>query len=316
MSADPTCTGYVVQCDFDHPENLTPGFHTGKTGLYIIWPNSLRLVDFDGAAFDRSQEITQGHIQGLFERISGRSDLKITKVHLATTFTDRCKQAANYRKGRILLAGDAAHIHSPLGAQGLNVGLGDAMNLGWKLASTIRGSSQDLTLLNTYETERHPVGAWALQWTHAQIATRQPTPYGAAMQSLVREFIDTLDGTNLFIDRFWGLSQRYYFDGVQHPLVGCSAPDFEMLDGERLGPRMDSGRGLLVDFGDEAVLKGLVVGTKYENRVEYLRTRAKDQRGIRALLVRPDGVVAWAVEDDDKLDVDTARDALERWFGC
>ncbi|TGO17897.1 hypothetical protein BTUL_0014g00930 [Botrytis tulipae] len=150
----------------------------------------------------------------VMNRVTGITDLEITTVHLVSSYTDRSKQATSYRKGRILLAGDAAHIHSSLGAQGLNVGLGDAMNLGWKQATTIRQEAisnknpVDLTLLDIYENERHPVGAWVLGWTRAQVAMLQPDLYGAAIQTLRRDLIDTPVGTNLFLDRIWGLSQR------------------------------------------------------------------------------------------------------------
>lgn len=157
-----------------------------------------------------------------------------------------------------------------------------------------------------------------LEWTRAQVAMLQPDLYGAAVQTLIRDLIDTTDGTNLFIDRIWGLSQRYNLgDGEAqvHPLVGCSAPDFELHDGSRLGPKLDKGRGLLVDFGNGVTLKELTVGGKYEARVDYLSVDAMDKRGLRALLVRPDGAVAWVAEDNVKPDIDAAKAALEQWFG-
>src|SRR5262249_57707332 len=101
------------------------------------------------------------------------TDVTLGAVHLAATWTDRSHQATTYRKGRVLLAGDAAHIHSPLGGQGLNLGLGDAMNLGWKLAATIRGDAPD-GLLDTSTPHRHPVGARILDWTRAQVALMRP----------------------------------------------------------------------------------------------------------------------------------------------
>ncbi|MCJ1439581.1 MAG: hypothetical protein MMC23_000060 [Stictis urceolatum] len=324
VGTEATFTGYAVECDFDRPERLKQGFNVTPNGLCITSPNALRLMDFDGAAFDRTQKITMEHIQDVFERISGGTDVKITAMRLASSFTDRCKQATRYRKGRVLLAGDAAHIHSPIGAQGLNTGLGDAMNLGWKLAATIRrrlevdGTEENLTLLDTYQGERHPAGARALDWTRVQVATLQPGPYGATLQALVRDIIDTTDGANLFIDRFWGLSQQYNLGEDKenaHPLVGCSAPDFEIEDGSRLGPKLSGGRGMLIDFEDGAALKGLIVGGKYEARVDYAGMSAKNKRGIRALLIRPDGFVAWAAEDNVTPDLDAATAALERWFG-
>ncbi|KAI1377824.1 monooxygenase [Hypoxylon crocopeplum] len=315
VGTEPEFTGYAIMADLDHPERLERGFNLSKGGMYIfVFGGSFFLLDFDGAAFDRKQEITKEHIQDVMDRVTG-IDVKITKLHHVSSFTDRSMQAKTYRKGRVLLAGDAAHIHSPLGAQGLNLGLGDAMNLGWKLGATVRAAKSgagpvDLTLLDTYEKERHAIAAWVLEWTRAQVLTLKPDLFGAAIRKLVQDLIDTTDGTNLFIDRVWGLSQRYDLGG-EHPLVGSSVPDFELLDGSRLGPKLERARGALVDFSDDADLKELA--TKYEAKVDYIGGGAKDQLGLRALLVRPDGIVAWIAEE--KPDVEAAKAALERWFG-
>lgn len=332
VGTEATLTGYPVRCEWDHPEKLKPGFHLtkpGQPGMYIIGPDALYLTDFDGGAFNpREHEITKEHIQDVFDRVTGITDVKITKLHIASAFTDRCKQATHYRKGRILLAGDAAHIHSPIGAQGLNLGLGDAMNLGWKLAATIRREKAqsdddntpltDLSLLDTYESERHPIGEWVLEWQRAQVSILKPDPWGAAIQNVIRDLVKTTDGANLFLDRFMGLSQRYDLgdgEALAHELVGGSAPDFELEDGSRLGRKMEGGKGVLVDFEGQAMMKELVVGGKYEARVDYVGLGARDRRGLRALLVRPDGVVAWVVEDAKEPDLVAAKAALERWFG-
>ena len=319
-------TGYAVQCDWADPDKVKPGFHHAKAGMYIVSPNSLHIMDFDCGAFDRTQEIIIDHLGSILSNVSGMPDMKdmeISKIHIASAFTDRCKQATDYRKGRIMLAGDAAHIHSPIGAQGLNLGLGDAMNLGWKLAATLRqeaesgGVPADLSLLDTYKSERHPVGEWALDWTRAQVSTMQPNEYGAAIRTLVKDLIDTTDGTNLLIDRHWGLSQRYDLgdeEAHKHPLVGSSAPDLEMLDGSRLGSKMESGRGLLIDLEDNAVLKHLIVGRKCEARVKYISISAIDTRGLRALLIRPDGIVAWLADTHSEPNIQAAKTALDKWF--
>src|SRR3954449_12196411 len=115
---------------------------------------------------------------------------KINALKVASTWTDRSKQATTYRKGRVLLAGDAAHIHSPLGGQGLNLGLGDALNLGWKLAATLRGDAPS-GLLDSYTAERHPVGARILDWTRAQVALMRPTPGSRALEAVMRDLMDT-----------------------------------------------------------------------------------------------------------------------------
>ena len=280
-------------------------------------------MDFDGGAFDRSKDITIDHIQSMFERISGITDIKVAKVHLASAFTDRCKQATTYRKSRILLAGDAAHIHGPVGSQGLNLGLGDAMNLGWKLAATNRrekssqdGASVDMTLLDSYERERRPVGEWVLEHTRAQVAILQPDPYAQAGQKLMRDFIDTIDGTNLLIDRQWGLSQRYALGDTEaesHPIVGCSAPDFEFNDGTRLASKLEAGRGLLVDLYGGSDSEPSLDPREYAS-VDYFSLATKDARGLHLMLIRPDGIIAWVAEHDEEADLASYSTALHRWF--
>ncbi|KAF3058719.1 Anhydrotetracycline monooxygenase [Daldinia childiae] len=301
VGTEPTFTGFAVQADLDQPEKLKIGFNPTEDGMYVMMrAGNFHLLDFDGGFFDRTQNVTEEHIQDVVGRVTG-TDVKIAKLHHASSFTDRCKQAARYRNGRVLLAGDAAHIHSPLGGQGLNLGLGDAVNLGWKLAATVRASRSrygpvDLSLLDTYEQERRPFAAWVLEWTRAQVTVLKPGPHGAALRQLVSDLIDTDDGHNLFLGRVWGLSQRHDL-GDPHPLVGASAPDFEFSDGSRLGPKLEGARGLIVDFGDDVRLKKLAGG---------------DQLGLSALLVRPDGIVAWVTEES--LDIEGAKAALARWF--
>ncbi|TDZ22865.1 Monoogygenase [Colletotrichum sidae] len=310
---DATLTGYVIHCDLDHPERLSPGFQPTKQGMYIFRkPGALYLMDFDGGA-GQTREPSQQRLQEVMERVVGRTDIKLEKVHLASAFTDRGKQATTYRKGRVLLAGDAAHIHPPLGAQGMNAGLGDAMNLGWKLAATVRGEEKGVrafTVLDTYTSERHPVGQWVLEWNYAQVAALKPDVTGYAVQKLMRDLIATDDGTNYFIDNVWGLSQRYGDGEGVHPVVGRSAPDFTFKDGSRLGPKLEGGRGLFIDFEDVDLEKAV----KRFERVDYLGQNVEDRRGIRALLIRPDGFVAWAVEEGDEPDAEGLETELKKWF--
>src|SRR5689334_9073468 len=181
------------------------------------------MVDFDGGSFDRTQPLTIDHVQTVLRRVAG-ADVTLAALRLATSWTDRAFQATAYRNGRVLLAGDAAHIHSPLGGQGLNLGLGDAMNLGWKLAATIRGHAP-ADLLDSYFDERHPVGADVLDWSRAQAAIMRPSRSSRALGAIVRDLISTRDGATYFAERAWGVSLRYDL-GSDHPLVGRSAPDF------------------------------------------------------------------------------------------
>ncbi len=176
VGTGPLFTGYVAEVTFAGPDRLPMGYNLTGTGMFLRTPfeGYLGMLDFDGGAFDRSGPLTREHLQSVLRRVSG-TDVTLDDVHHASSFTDRAMQVTSYRNGRVLLAGDAAHIHSPLGGQGLNLGVGDAMNLGWKLAATLHGTAPE-GLLDTYTTERHPVGAAVLDWSRAQVATMAPAP--------------------------------------------------------------------------------------------------------------------------------------------
>jgi hypothetical protein len=277
--------------------------------MYTFAPSgTIAMVDFDGGAFHRTEPITIEHAQKVLRRVSC-TDVTITALRLAATWTDRAHQATTYRKGRVLLAGDAAHIHSPLGGQGLNLGLGDALNLGWKLAATIRRQAP-ADLLDSYSHERHPVGARILDWSRAQVAIMRPTPGSRALQAIIRDLIDTRDGATYFAERVRGVSLRYDLGG-SHPLVGRSAPDFKLLDGTTVGERLRTAKGLLLDFDARAPLQ--VLASRWSDRIDYVAGDARDRLGLSAVLVRPDGFVAWAC--DDAPDHEEVAQAVSRWFG-
>ncbi len=308
VGTEPEFTGYSVEVEFADPGRLPLGRHHTPTGMYTQWqPGVFGIADFDGGAFHRTQPLTCEHVEAVLRRVSG-TDVTLKALNIASTWTDRSMQATTYRKGRVLLAGDAAHTHSPLGGQGLNLGLGDAMNLGWKLAATIRGGAPD-GLLDSYTTERHPVGARILDWTRAQVASMRPDRNSRALQAVLRDLIDTPDGATYFAERVWGVSLRYDL-GEEHPLVGRSCPDFELEDGTRLGTLLREGSGLLLDFGRQASLGAL--DSLWGDRVRYVVGDAKDRLGLSALLVRPDGFVAWA-SDTTPAREDVTR-AAARWF--
>ncbi len=308
---EPEFTGYTASAKIADPEKLRPGFNLTETGLYVVGPGPDRIgmVEFDDASFDRTQTITLESLQAVLRRVSG-TDVTLTSMEVASTYTDRARQATTYRKGRVLLAGDAAHVHSPLGGQGLNTGIADAMNLGWKLAATIQGWAPD-GLLDTYTEERHPIGAWALDWTRAQVAIMRPDPHARAIASVIRDLIQTREATTYFVEKMSGMSMRYSLPG-DHPLIGCSVPDFEFEDGTRLGERLHNGKGLLLDLTEGKKLHDL--GQSWRARLNYVSTQVKDNKGLTALLVRPDGFVAWVAESESNLR--TAKESTERWFGC
>jgi 2-polyprenyl-6-methoxyphenol hydroxylase-like FAD-dependent oxidoreductase len=307
---EPEFTGYTASVDIADPEKLRPGFNLTENGMYINGPgpNRIGVVAFDDASFDRTQTVTLENLQEVLRCVSG-TDVTLTAVHVASSYTDRARQATTYRKGRVLLAGDAAHIHSPLGGQGLNTGIGDAMNLGWKLAATVHGWAPE-GLLDTYTAERHPVGAWALDWTRAQVAIMKPDPHARAIASVIRDLMQTKEATTYFVEKISGIWVHYNLGG-DHPLIGRSAPDFEFEDGTRLGSLLHDGKGVLLDLGENKELSAL--GQTWKARLKYVSAKAKDSKGLTAVLVRPDGFVAWATESEP--DVSAAEQSIARWFG-
>jgi 2-polyprenyl-6-methoxyphenol hydroxylase-like FAD-dependent oxidoreductase len=307
---EPEFTGYTTQVDIADPEKLGPGRNVTPTGMYMqSQPGYVLIQDFDGGAFHNSEKsITREHVQEVLRRISN-TDVTINALHIATTWTDRARQATTYRNGRVLLAGDAAHIHAPLGGQGLNLGLGDAMNLGWKLAATIREKAPE-GLLDSYYTERHPIGAQVLDWSRAQVAIMGTSPAARALNAIIRDLMDTRDGATYIAGRVWGVNLHYNFGGG-HPLEGQGVPNFELEGGTRIGELMHDGQGILLDFDGNAALRTLV--GEYGDRMKYVTGRAKEQLGLSAVLIRPDGFIAWACEG--KPDIDSAERSATHWFG-
>ena len=305
---EPEFTGYTTKMEIADPEKLRPGRNMTDEGMYLqSQPGFLMIQDFDGGAFhDSGKPITREHVQEVLRRISN-TDVTITTLHIATTWTDRARQATTYRNGRVLLAGDAAHIHAPLGGQGLNLGLGDAMNLGWKLAATIHGKAPE-SLLDSYEIERHPIGIQVLDWSRAQVAIMKPNPAARALNAIIRDLIDTHDGATYFAGRVWGIFTHYDL-GDSHPLVGYSVPNFEFEDGTTIGELMLDGRGVLLDFSKNTSLENLA--SEYDDNMKYISAKAKEQFELTALLVRPDGIITWASDNEDHSGFQTAAD---RWF--
>ncbi len=305
---EPEFTGYSAQVDLVDPEKLGPGRNLTPTGMYFqSQPGYLGMLEFDGGAAHRAEPVTLEDVQGVLRRVSN-TDVTISALHAVTTWTDRARQATTYRKGRVLLAGDAAHIHSPLGGQGLNLGLGDAMNLGWKLAATIQQKAPD-GLLDSYHTERHPLGVKVLDWSRAQVAIMKPDPSSRALNAIFRDLMNTRDGATYIAGRVWGVSTRYDLGGG-HPLVGHSVPNFEFEDGARIGELMHDGRGILLDFYGNASLRTLA--GEYGDQVKYVSGRVREQVGLSAVLIRPDGMIAWA--SDNYPDCSELKSAAARWF--
>jgi 2-polyprenyl-6-methoxyphenol hydroxylase-like FAD-dependent oxidoreductase len=306
---EPAFTGYTTKIDLADPEKLSPGRNLTPTGMYLqSQPGYIMIQDFDNGAFHHTDKpVTLAHVQEVLRRVSN-TDVTVSALHVATTWTDRARQATTYRNGRVILAGDAAHIHSPLGGQGLNLGLGDAMNLGWKLAATIQNRAP-AGLLDSYQAERYPIGAQVLDWSRAQVAIMKPEPSARALNAIIRDLVDTRDGATYIAGRVWGIHTRYHL-GAGHPLAGYSVPNFEFENGTRIGELMPDGLGILLDFDQHEALKSLAA--EYGDRMKYISERPKERLGLSAVLIRPDGIIAWASENDpDNYELQKAAD---RWF--
>jgi 2-polyprenyl-6-methoxyphenol hydroxylase-like FAD-dependent oxidoreductase len=219
------------------------------------------------------------------------------------------RQAETYRAGRILLLGDAAHVHSPMGGPGLNLGMQDAVNLGWKLAAEVNGWAP-AGLLDTYESERYPVGERVMMHSQAQIALMAPGPDVAALRTLFGELTRQPDVAGHMADLLAGSDVRYDV-GDDHPLSGRLVPDFTLDDGRRVAELFRDARPVLLDLTDGAASAAAAAWT---DRVDLAAGAMID--GPAALLIRPDGYVSWATDAFGPDDAQRLRDALARWFGA
>jgi 3-(3-hydroxy-phenyl)propionate hydroxylase len=234
-----------------------------------------------------------------------------------TRFTDTTRQAAAYRKGRVLLAGDAAHVHSPVGGQGLNIGIQDAVNLGWKLAQVIKERSPE-SLLDTYHAERHPVGARVLRTTMAQVALLRVDDRTDALRESVSELLSMDEPRRRFAAMMSGLDVHYDL-GEGHPLLGRRMPDLDLATATgpaRVYALLHEARPVLLDLGDS----GVIDITPWADRVPLVRASYDGEWTLPALgavsppsavLIRPDGHVAWVGEGTQV----GLSDALTTWFG-
>jgi hypothetical protein len=245
------------------------------------------------------------------------TDFGAQRPRWISRFTDMCRQAATYRKGRVLLAGDAAHVHSPQGGQGLNISVQDAVNLGWKLAEVVRGTAPE-ALLDTYHAERHPVGARVLRNTMAQVAVSRTDERSEALRDTVAELMG-FDEPRKFIGGMLSGLDVHYDLGPGHPLLGRRMPDLDLVapDGPlRLFDLLHDARPVLLNLGEP----GNFDATPWAGRVQfvtatYAGTWELPVLGVvdapAAVLVRPDGYVAWAGPLGDP----SLPDALTTWFG-
>jgi rifampicin monooxygenase len=272
------------------------GFGVGPSGagLYRV------VVPAEGVVEDRSVPPSLEEIR-LRVRMFAGTDFGLHSPRWLSRFGDATRLAERYRTGRVLLAGDAAHIHPPTGGQGLNLGLQDAFNLGWKLAAEVTGWAPD-GLLDSYHTERHPVAADVLNTTRAQAELQSTEPGPQAVRRLIADLMDFDEVNRFLIEKITAIGVRYDL-GEGHRLLGRRVRDLALERG-RLYALMHAGRGLLLDQTGRLSVAG------WADRVDHV-IDVSDELDVPAALLRPDGHVAWVGEDQEDLAAHVTM-----WFGA
>ncbi|WP_028476874.1 rifampin monooxygenase [Nocardia sp. CNY236] len=262
-------------------------------GLYRV------VVPAGGVSEDRAVPPTFEEFQQQLWATAG-TDFGVHSPRWLSRFGDATRLAERYRVGRVFLAGDAAHVHPPLGGQGLNLGLQDAFNLGWKLAAALHDWAPD-GLLDSYHAERHPVAATVLDNTRAQTELIALESGPRAARRLLAELMDFEEVNRYLIEKITAISVRYDF-GQGHHLLGRRMRDVELKRGHLYG-LMHRGRGLLLDQTGRLSVSG------WTDRVDHI-VDVSEELTVPALLLRPDGHVAWVGDDQQELCTQ-----LLRWFG-
>ncbi len=309
---DATTSWVIAEVDMDEePEfGLRPGggigrLEDGRVGVALPEKH-----------LEHDREPTLADLSEVLIAVDG-TDYKVHSPTWISRFTDMTRQAASYRMGRVLIAGDAAHVHSPQGGQGLNIGVQDAVNLGWKLAQVVKGTSPD-GLLDTYQDERHPVGARVLHNTMAQGVLRGADERTGAMRDILAELLQMDEPRKCIAGMISGLDVHYDL-GDGHPLLGRRMPDLDLVTAQgplRVFTLLRDARPLLLNLGERG---GLDI-TPWADRVRLIDA---DYAGAWELpifgpvtaptgvLIRPDGHVAWVGENSHT----GLADALTTWCG-
>lgn len=345
-------TGYVVGCDGAHSTvremagigfpgteptiemlladitgpSLRPRF-TGERlpgGMIMVLPaapgvSRVGLYERAAGLAHRDREPTFADVADAWERLTGEDIHDATPLWVSM-FTDASRQADSYRKGRIFVAGDAAHVHLPQGGQGMSAGIGDAMNLAWKLAAEIHGYAPS-ALLDTYHTERHPVGARIIANTLAQATLYLSGDEMEPVRELFTELLAYESVQRQLIGMISGLDIRYDVGPGDHPLLGRRLPDCELTGVSGTSgtatayQHLHAARPVVFDFADDRLTRA--AASPWGDRVEIVTATPSTEAwmnldGVDALLVRPDGYVAWVGRGSDP---EGLTEALARWFG-
>ncbi|HWC46633.1 MAG TPA: FAD-dependent monooxygenase [Casimicrobiaceae bacterium] len=325
---DPTTSNILAEVEMT--ETPPYGVHRSKIGTYAFGREEYEVINGEIVYKDvgpigvmvtepdpnATTEPTLDDLKKLLIAACG-TDYGVHSPTWISRFTDMTRQAAAYRRGRVLLAGDAAHVHSPIGGQGLSTGVQDAVNLGWKLAQVTKGTSPD-SLLDTYHAERHPVGARVLKATMAQVALHREDARTLAARDIVADLLKMEEPRKHIAGMMSGLDIRYDL-GPGHPLLGRRVPDLDVVTAS--GPRrvysfLHKAQPVLIDFGAPRVVDtGQSLGT-----VQYVAAKYSGKWELpvlgevvapAAVLVRPDGYVAWVGQGTSE----GLAESLTTWFG-
>jgi 2-polyprenyl-6-methoxyphenol hydroxylase-like FAD-dependent oxidoreductase len=303
-------TSYLI-AEVAMTEEPPYGFRRDDTGSHAIGKQGdarVRLVLEERHVHDG--EPTLDELRATLVSIYG-TDYGVHDATWISRFTDMARQAASYRERRVLLAGDAAHVHSPVGGQGLNLGVQDAVNLGWKLAQVVHGTSPE-SLLDSYHAERHPVGARVLRTTLALTALRRGDVRTKALEEIVSELARMDEPRRRHAAMISGLDVHYDL-GEGHPLLGRRMPDLDLTT-QRVFALLHDARPVLLALGEPFDIAPWAdrvrqVGARYTGAWELPVLGAV--AAPAAVLIRPDGHVAWVGDGTDR----GLRDALSTWFG-
>ena len=313
---EPELSYLIFEADMANEPPL--GIRYGERGLYALGKlnegDRIRGV-LTEQRLERDEKPTDDQLSQTLIAAYG-SDFGVDNITWLSRFTDAARQAASYRKGRILLAGDSAHVHSPVGGQGLNIGLQDAVNLGWKLAQVVKGISPD-RLLDTYHTERHPVGAALLKQTLALTALHRGDDRTNALRELMARTVQLDEPRKWYGAMMSGLDIRYDC-GEGHPLLGRRMPDLDIVTADgptRVFALLHDARPVLLNLGEP----GALAAEGWSDRVRLVDAKFDGVCELPvvgavaippAILIRPDGHVAWVGDGD----AEGPSDACTLWF--
>jgi 3-(3-hydroxy-phenyl)propionate hydroxylase len=309
---DPSTSWLIAEVEMDEEPEF--GIRTGG-GIGRSDRGSVRVV-LTEQHLEHISEPTLRHLSEALIAVDG-TDYGVHSPTWISRFTDMTRQAASYRKGRVLLAGDAAHVHPPQGGQGLGTGVQDAVNLGWKLAQVVNGTSPD-GLLDTYHPERHPVGARVLHNTMAQMALSGTDERTNALRDTMTELLSMDEPRKRFAGMMSGLDIHYDL-GEGHPLLGRRMPDLDLVTADgplRVFELLHDARPVLLNLGEPG---GFDI-TPWADRVQLIDASYKGEWELpvlgavtapTAVLIRPDGYVAWVGDRTQR----GLPEALTTWFG-